>query len=219
MGVDGCPGGWIAVIFEPSGQQHFKVLKAISELDNMNPSVVAIDMPIGLPETGARSCDVAARVYLGLARNRVFTGARRHLLQHLEDYERANNWGKSNGAGVSKQLFCILPKVAELDRYMRERDTAFPVRETHPELVYQRLNGGSYLLPKKKPAGQKVRRNLAYANGFSEIDEWLTMLKGTGAKADDLLDACACSLAAASGRRLTSDVTFDSYDLPMEMWY
>ncbi|OUC13402.1 MAG: hypothetical protein B0A82_17445 [Alkalinema sp. CACIAM 70d] len=219
VGVDGCRSGWLAVAIEASGRRHFQVLNSITDVEIMAPAIVAIDMPIGLPETGVRTCDLAARQFLGPSRNRVFTGARRPLLMHVESYDLANAWGKSDRRGISKQLFCILPKIAEVDNYLRSRTTQFPIRETHPELVFQRLNDGKHLAGKKSPTGLRHRRDLVYARGFDQIDEWLGALRGTGAKPDDLLDACACAFAAKSGQRLQCDEESDACGLPMEMWY
>jgi predicted RNase H-like nuclease len=181
--------------------------------------MVAIDMPIGLPNTGVRQCDLAAKVYLGPGRNRVFTGVRRPLLQHVDNFGNANLWAKKDGRGISIQLFCILPKIAELDQYLLGRSAAFPIRETHPELVFQGINNGQYLPQKKTTEGRQLRRDLIYAHGFSQIDDWLGSIKGTGAKADDLLDACACVIAAKSQRRIECAEEYDACGLPMEMWY
>ena len=56
-GVDGCPGGWIAAFVRPEGAagrlQRFGSFAEIVVAPE-RPAVVAIDIPIGLPErTGA----------------------------------------------------------------------------------------------------------------------------------------------------------------------
>ena len=51
-------------------------------LDDLSPAdTVLVDIPIGLPDSGRRECDLAARKLLGPRRGTsVFTGARRPAL-------------------------------------------------------------------------------------------------------------------------------------------
>lgn len=70
-GVDGCRRGWVAVFMElESGQvtwRNFETAQALFNCDQ-NPQVIAIDIPIGLPDRGLRQCDQAARLMLGSGR-------------------------------------------------------------------------------------------------------------------------------------------------------
>ena len=217
IGVDGCRGGWIAVTIYDAGWRDFRIVEAIEELAPGARDRVMIDIPIGLPASGRRACDLAARAMLGAARSRVFLDARRPLLRQ-RSFEAANRWGKRDGAGVSRQLWNILPKIAALDRYVTpERQTT--IREGHPELVFARLNGGAALASKKTLAGRARRRDLVMAAGFGAIDAWLGRLRGTGAAADDLLDACALALAAQHPRRVGGTGETDPRGLRMEIWY
>jgi predicted RNase H-like nuclease len=157
-----------------------------------------IDMPIGLPDSGYRDCDLSARRMLRKACNRVFLGARRFLLQQdlIDDYAAANAAAKAkDGKEIAAQLFCILPKIKQLDDFMNP-SRAKAVREMHPELAFFRLNGNKYLENKKSKNGQDQRRRLLANEDFSEIDGWYTQLRGIGVKVDDLLDACAGAIAA-----------------------
>ena len=67
-GVDGCKSGWIAVIFQADafGPAEVKVFDTFANLVGwLQPdSIIAVDMPIGLPERaikGGRAPDWAAR--------------------------------------------------------------------------------------------------------------------------------------------------------------
>ena len=60
--------------------------------------MVVIDIPIGLPESGRRACDLEARAMLGPRRSSVFTGVRRPLLA-LDSYEAANAWARVTEKG------------------------------------------------------------------------------------------------------------------------
>src|SRR4029079_1823305 len=71
------------------------------------------------------------------------------------------------------------------------------IREVHPELVFLRLNGNKPLLSKKSLEGMTLRRRLLKRAGIRHIARWRAHDRiGTGAKADDVLDACAVALAA-----------------------
>jgi predicted RNase H-like nuclease len=96
------------------------------------------------------------------------------------------------------------------------------VREVHPELVFLRLNGSKPLPPKKSEEGDSLRRRLLRKHGFRKIDCWLTEARlGTGAKRDDVLDACAVALAARdpAGSVPGGSPQLDDQGLPMQIWF
>ena len=218
LGVDGCRSGWIAVTIDRSGRTGFTLLPRIAEIAALGAGWAMIDMPIGLPESGYRACDLAARKFLGAACSRVFLGARRPLLR-FEDYAAANAWAKSDGKGLSRQCWHILPRIAEVDRFITPALQA-TVLEAHPELVFQRLDAGRALPPKRTPAGLRRRRELLAANGFDALDRWAASLRGSGAGADDLYDACVLALAArAPVGPVPGTPEADARGLKMEIWY
>ncbi|MDE2229777.1 MAG: DUF429 domain-containing protein [Alphaproteobacteria bacterium] len=235
VGVDGCHGGWIAVWIGKSGIHGFAIFPRIAFVLALHADLAMIDIPIGLPETGDRGCDLAARKMLGKdGQSRVFLGARRPLLQYLPDHQTsydaayidANKWAKSQpgGKGLSRQLFGILPKIAEADEIMTpaRQET---LREAHPELVFQDLSHAPKPLPSKtSPEGQRLRRDIADHGGFPDIDDWIAKLRGTRAKPDDLLDACACCIAALRAsvkgvRTVECPREVDAKGLRMEICY
>jgi len=219
LGVDGCRGGWIAAWIAPDGTRGFEVLPHAARLADFVPECAYIDMPIGLPDSGPRPCDRAAQRMLGAARSRVFLGARRPLLAFLGDYAGANRWAKQDGKGLSRQMFNILPKIAEIDGFMSPaRQGKF--REAHPELAFLRFGGGTALPGKKSPPGLRRRKKLLRELGFADIDKWLGRLRGSGAKPDDLLDACVLAAAAlAPGGMVAGKPERDARGLRMEIWF
>jgi predicted RNase H-like nuclease len=62
-GVDGCPGGWVALVDRKDSQPKARIFTRFADLLNALPKakVIAVDIPIGLPEVGARGCDRHAR--------------------------------------------------------------------------------------------------------------------------------------------------------------
>jgi hypothetical protein len=81
-GVDGCPGGWLCVTREAGGALASVCFPNAEALlaQRPRPDLLAIDVPIGLLEHGARECDRAARAFLGPRRNSVLTAPLRAML-------------------------------------------------------------------------------------------------------------------------------------------
>jgi predicted RNase H-like nuclease len=140
----------------------------------------------------------------------------------FDDPDKANREAPVRGQKrVSRQLWHLGPKIMEVDGFVRshpQRD----IREVHPELVFQRLNGARPLQSKKSDEGILLRRTLLESNGFDDIDRWLSSARiGTGAKPDDVLDACAVAIAAhkPAGRIPEGSPPRDPLGLPMQIWF
>jgi predicted RNase H-like nuclease len=219
IGVDGCHGGWIAVTIE-GPVRRCELLRRFADIERLSADRVLVDMPIGLPESGYRDCDVEARKMLGDARSRVFLGARRRLLSFLPvGYAEANSWARAdNEKGISRQLWCILPKIADVDAFVTPEKQAW-LLEAHPELTFQRFNGESLPFSKKKPAGRRQRRDLVARAGFEEFDAWLGLYLRKDVSADDLLDACILAHAASDPRRVECPRATDTRGLAMDIWF
>lgn len=198
VGLDGFRKGWVAVSIDG----HARSIEFLDSLDRLSDKPfrrAAIDIPIGLPPDGNRGCDEAVRTLIAPHGSRVFLGARRWILE-CRTLAEANREARRRGQkGVSAQLFCLMPKIAEADRLVRRLGQE-KIWETHPELVFWRLNGNAPLPSKKTPQGHAMRRRLLERDGFEELDTWLDSRIGTSAKPDDVLDACACAVAARDGR-------------------
>ena len=135
------------------------------------------------------------------ARSRVFLDLRRPQLRYLPaDYPGANAWSKSDGSGLSKQAWFILPKVAEVDSALTPDDQA-RVREVHPEVVFHRLAGGRLLPSKKTVQGRSIRLDLLREAGLDLDAGWDRQFPRKEVQLDDLIDAAVCALAA---RRILS---------------
>ena len=109
----------------------------------------------------------------------------------------------------------------EVDAFVRA-NTRHDIREVHPELVFLRLNCGKPLPPKKSEEGEDLRRRLLKRSGLREIDRWLAEARiGTGAKRDDVLDACAVALAALGPHGCVPEgpPLLDAHGLPMQIWF
>jgi len=205
----------------PDGTARVDIVDNFNDLPLRGLAMVAVDMPIGLPDSGARRCDGLARAVLPPERrSSVFLHFRRPLLGHA-DMASANRWAKADGKGISVQAWNILPRIADLDSWItpaRQRR----VRESHPELVFLALNGGAPLPKKRTAEGLAVRRAVLRRHGLKDIDALAASLIRKQAAVDDLYDAAALALAArrfarGEGTRLAAGR--DSRGLRMEIWY
>ncbi len=222
VGLDGYRQGWVAVRVNGETRE-LRFYSAIAGLLAAKFDFAAVDMPIGLPDRGVRACDLAARQLLKPHASRVFTGARRGLWE-FKSHAAANRalWARGE-AGISIELWYLGRKICELDRAMTPR-LQHKIREAHPELVFLRLNGGKPLPSKHTVEGLRLRRSLLRAEGFRELDRWLKRDRiGSGAKRDDILDACALAIAARdfhlSNVLPRGRAEKDTRGLKMQIWY
>jgi predicted RNase H-like nuclease len=196
-GVDGCRGGWVvamADVPDPSSgvldDVEVRVVATFAEVLRLGAATVAVDIPIGLPETGARDCDIEARRLLGPRRSSVFPApARAALDAHERGWEATLEASRAAaGTGLSRQAFHLLPKIAEVDDALGA-GTAARVVEAHPELAFARLGGGPLRHAKRVPEGRAHRAALLRA-AVPQVDD---LLRGRprGCAPDDLLDALA----------------------------
>ncbi|MCK6452240.1 MAG: DUF429 domain-containing protein [Alphaproteobacteria bacterium] len=210
------------MVWRDAAGARFHIAPRFCDLPLAGLAMVAVDMPIGLPESGRRGCDMAARALLPPDRRAsVFLDFRRKLLS-FSDYAGAIAWAKADGKGFSKQAWNILPRIADIDSWITPARQA-RVRECHPELVFLRMNAFRPLPPKRTPAGQDLRRLLLRRRGFAGLDALARALPARRAALDDLYDAAALALAAerfAKGEgSCVGEGLRDARGLRMEIWY
>ncbi len=220
VGLDGFRKGWVAVSIE-AGTPRIGFFADVAAALWQPFDRAGIDIPIGMTGHGARLCDQLARERLDPHVSRVFTGARRWLWQKFGDPDAANREALLRGEPrVSRQLWHIGRKIMEVDAYVQSKP-GLDIREVHPELVFLRLHGRP-LPSKHTEAGLALRRWLIKRAGFSDIDDWLAGARiGTGAKPDDVLDACAVAVAASdpAGSLPEGSPPRDDHGLPMQIWF
>jgi predicted RNase H-like nuclease len=198
----------------------------IAELftDTLAPNIVAVDVPIGLLERGARDCDVQARRLLGPRRSSVFTAPIRPLLAATSQAEASQIRYRLEGKGVSIQASAIVPKIQEVDRLLRGNpDLREIIREVHPELCFFFLNGERPMSEaKKKPAGRTERVSLLRTWCGEAIDRALAERAKLGCDADDIVDAFVALWTAERIQRaeaisIPTIPPVDAHGLRMEM--
>ncbi|MGI9482032.1 MAG: PfkB family carbohydrate kinase [Hyphomicrobiales bacterium] len=205
-GVDGCPAGWLAVLWNGAEKAHAHLCETFADVLKLNAAIVGVDMPIGFPEKMAKSgreCERAVRAVLGDRQSSVFAIPARDAVM-CDDYRAACeiNLGLSDPPRkISRQSFALFPKMREIDALitptLQER-----VFEVHPEAAFWAMNGKASLpVPKKiksrpNPEGLEFRRGLLAKSGFPienlEHPAWPASKVGP----DDILDACAAAFSA-----------------------
>ncbi len=194
LGVDGCKAGWVGIAWSGGVDVRAYVAPTIAELAAAAGavSVIAIDIPIGLPDTGRRAADLAARTVVGARRSSVFmTPVRAALRESRHDRASAIN-REHAGEGMSIQVFGLLPKIRQVDDWLPNAPCR--VVEVHPEVSFAQLAGEPLTVRKNTWAGTERRRALLAAAGLALSGD----LPPAGDKAavDDILDAAAAAWTA-----------------------
>jgi predicted RNase H-like nuclease len=148
-------------------------------------------VPIGLPERGARDCDVEARRLLGVRASSVFPAPIRPMLAARSQAEASRVRTKVEQKGVSIQTWAIVPKIAEVDGFLRANPArAAIVREVHPEVSFFFLNGERPMSwPKRKVDGRAERVSVLRRWCGEAITHALADRRRLGCHADDVVDA------------------------------
>ncbi len=243
-GVDGCKGGWVAAFSDPEFQAtaEIRCFRNFEEIltSEFAPSIVAVDMPIGLPDRivgRGRGPEQAVRAVLGSRRSSVFSMPSRGAVYAVDrpvvgmadiaaSHARACAVARDESEGrqgFSRQAFMILPKIREIDRLLVGKPTLAPrVKEVHPEVAFWSMNDERPLqFPKKTPEGKAER--IALLKGAGIADAALSGLPPKDAGHDDLLDALAGLVVAkhiydGHGRTFPNEVLRDRHDLEIAIW-
>ena len=209
-GVDGCSAGWLVVLRHASGVAPPKARIVGSFADILAlpeaPGVIAIDMPIGLPERtgiGGRPPDIAARAVLRPRQSSVFAVPSRRAVM-AADYAAACAIALETSEPprkISKQAWHLFPRIREIDTVMTP-DLQNRIFECHPEVAFWAMNGQQPVAEPKKvksrpyEPGLALRRRLLAEAGFPAAFLTGTPFRPSAAGADDFLDACACCWTA-----------------------
>jgi predicted RNase H-like nuclease len=175
--VDGCRSGWVVATRAGAA-----IARTLTETVSRY-AVVGVDMPIGLPDDGARAADAAARRLLGRRASTIFPTPPRAALAHLTHAEASAAARLVSGKGISIQAFHLLTKMRELDDLVRP-DEDDRLLEVHPECSFVTMAGGEPLPSKHTREGLAARAALLSPE-FGEIAPL------RGARLDDVLDAYA----------------------------
>lgn len=228
-GADGFKNQWCVVLQNvETGELLARICPSFAGLLTLAevPSVVTVDIPIGLPEVtrpGGRLCEQQARKILGSRASSVFSAVGRAALRATSRAEADQVSRDAGGLGIGAQAWGLAEKLREADAAMTPERQRL-VREVHPEVSFWAMNGRSPL-----PAGKKTlegmlgRMDALEAQGFpSAFVRHLPA--GLRVGRDDFLDACAAlwtarRVKAAQAERLPTSIDLDARGLDQAIWF
>jgi len=196
LGIDSCPKGWIGICW--SGMDLFAVFGPTIELTvgiaahQVDIDVIAVDMPIGLPDRTTRIADQLARNVVGARRSSVFNTPIRLALEASTREEASIISKRLTGMGVGSTAYALRDKALEVDAFARI--TSYRLIEVHPEVSFAQMNGTPLPEYKKTWSGSEHRRLLLAAAGINIPDSLGSA--GAIANVDDVIDAGAAAWSA-----------------------
>lgn len=232
LGIDGCRSGWFAVCLD-EGEAGYWLLESDSELENYFSEFdrIFIDVPIGLEdERYVRKCDKSLRDKLGPDyQASVFNPPIRPALYAPTYAEASMTSYEITEKKLSIQAWNITPNIKLVDRLLRENEEfQDKVFESHPELLFQKLNGGNSIM-QKKATKKGLRHRLGLLKKRSKYaDDFFRDIKEEYRRnqvdEDDIVDAMVLALFAQQSlekpmKTLPEDPPIDSEGLRMAIHY
>jgi predicted RNase H-like nuclease len=223
IGIDGARDGWVVATFS-QGALTLAMYPTISDVVIPSPSLVLIDMPIGLPSFARRKCDAQARELLGSRRSTIFPVPAREAV-YAESYAECCEINlRHQQCKVSKQAWNLSPKIRELDRFMQADQSRHEyIAEGHPELAFRALSNPSLnITPKRTPEGKQIRREILSGMHacLDTLVQCFLQKHKHGVDVTDAFDAIAlCMLLARSHGRVSfvGDGSIDDSGAPQRI--
>jgi predicted RNase H-like nuclease len=157
VGVDAYKSLWMAVVTEDGRFARQVVRRTFAEFLWMFPAaeIVAVDIPIGLPNLTPREADVKARAFVGPQRGAsVFKTPPRAVIES-ESKQDAKRESQRLGWAWSEQGYGMRWRILELEAVVEDR-----VIEVHPEVSFCELAKGHLQHSKRTAAGISERQQL-----------------------------------------------------------
>ena len=199
LGVDACPAGWVGVVIDPQRRASVFVAPDITGLVDLvrerhDVPVVAVDIPIGLPDAGGRQADAEARRALVGKASSVFSTPVRAALE-AATYEEApggqprrDRWAhQRQRPGVRPAREGAAGRRVGAGTARRARDRGAPRGELRPDGRRARCWRARRTPTASAPAARRSPRTASWR------PPWF---RGAGFGEDDLLDACAVAWTA-----------------------
>jgi predicted RNase H-like nuclease len=194
IGLDGCSRGWVAIAIDDQGFVEAFFAKTFAEhLEHFAEAhIIAVDIPIGLSDSGHRQADLDVRAVLKGRTSTLFVTPPRPALE-AESYNDGCTLSRDlTGKAFSRQAWALKKKILEVDAHASDKR----LHEVHPELSFQLLAGHPLAYSKKSWGGQRERQALLRKAGI-HFPKTLGDVDRIGV--DDVVDA---AIAAWSARRI-----------------
>ncbi len=204
IGIDGCKKGWFLVILKDKSWEVDVVEKVqdLSKYATDKNDVVVIDIPIGLTNNKTeRECDLEARKILGSKRSSSVFRVPCEDAVYCTTYDECSvkNF-EITGKKVSAQGWGIVPKIREVDAYIKRHKPSYTLIESHPEVAFWSLNDYRDLSHgKKEDDGIKERLNIlkSHQKNVEEIyKDARQKFSRKDLASDDIVDAICMAVIA-----------------------
>jgi predicted RNase H-like nuclease len=222
VGVDGCPGGWVAVVLSGGAVAGAAFAARFGDLLAAIPTgaLVAVDIPIGLPERGWRRADAAARQVLRGQASSVFSTPPRPVVEAATYQEANRRCRELTGQGLSRQSFALAQKILDVDR--SRAGLGARLYEVHPEVSFRALAATPLQAGKRTWTGHEQRRALLEQAGIVVPAD--LGAAGRMAGVDDVLDAAVAAwsaqrIAVGTARSLPDPPELDAEGRAVAIWY
>lgn len=220
VGVDGTRGRWVTIAIDREGA--FQSAAVCDRLEDVlaahgDADAFGIDVPLGMPESGPRAADAAARVALGSRRATIFMTPPRAVLEAPTYAEARARATELTGKSISAQSYALRHNVLEADG-LRVDPRVF---EVHPELAFGAMAGRILLTGKRSWNGASERRDLLASEGLVLPSD---LGAGGAVPVDDVLDAAAAAwsarrIARGEADRVPEAPELDEHRRPVAIWY
>lgn len=207
VGVDACSAGWFVRVISGEDittacfEQFAELAEKHSDADR-----ILVDIPIGLPASARRRCDVAAKDLLGCRGSSVFYPPCVSAAEE-DDYDDANAEHRDQmNHGLSQQAHAISEKITEVGEVVGDTYDD-QIRESHPELCFYALNGQPIAYSKSSERGRELRLVLLESELNDARGLYKQVLDETYRKdvaRDDILDSMVLAIAAQEGATETT---------------
>lgn len=205
VGVDWASGLWVTVALgdDVSITTYPSILNVWHD-HKTSAEAMLVDIPIGLPESGTRACDRAAKSMLKDRSSTVFSVPGRDIVE-TDNYCDAR---EANNDSLGSQSWWLFPRIREVDVFLQEVNGAINrIYESHPEVCFAAL-AGEPIQSKNSEAGvdDRVARLKALdENLHVEIREFVDERRDDAAwhhhiskgRIDDVVDAAVLAGTAA----------------------
>ena len=225
VGADGYKKDWLAVSLDTSTGEVTAAVMPTADLPALSYDVLAIDIPIGLPETSSREAESLARDFVGPRRSSVFPTPIRPALRCSTRPEACSITHAINGKKVGVQAFALFPKIEQIvDLLEAHPQLATRTYEVHPEVSFRAWAEKPMAHYKKSVAGKQERQALIAREFGTEVFARLQRESSIRLPDDDLADAFAAlwsakRIFAGSVAKFPDRIVPDAMGFPMNIWY
>lgn len=194
LGLAATRSGWVGAHLESTGHGTPTALVGSTLEEIVHAAgpvtVVAVDVPVGLPDDSRRAADAELRRFLGPQAAAVLGTPVREAL-YAPSYGEANRINRERqGSGVSRQAYDVRRQIMEVDAWVRH-DHDHRVVEVNGEASLAQAAEGPIASRRVSAEGTSERREV-----LARVGIYVPTTVPHGVPVEDLIAACAAAWSA-----------------------